>query len=53
MPIPPRYQCTACEDWGTVIAPEGQKGTVPCPGVDPRTPCTAPKPQSNTPSQSR
>jgi len=32
MPIPPRYQCTRCEDWGIVVAPSGQ-GTVQCPGV--------------------
>lgn len=42
MPIAPRYQCVRCEDWGIVVAPSGQKGTVPCPGVDDTTPCTAP-----------
>jgi hypothetical protein len=43
MPIPPRYQCTRCEDWGIVVAPDG-RGTIPCPGdeID-HTPCTAPK----------
>jgi hypothetical protein len=29
-PIPPRYRCGHCQDWGTVVAPDG-KGTVPCP----------------------
>jgi hypothetical protein len=42
MPIPPRYQCTRCEDWGIVVAPSG-RGTVQCPGTG-TTPCTAPKP---------
>jgi hypothetical protein len=41
MPIPPRYQCTRCEDWGTVVAPNG-RGTIACPGQDGK-PCTAPK----------
>ncbi|WP_327069275.1 hypothetical protein [Kitasatospora sp. NBC_01302] len=26
----PRYDCPTCQDWGTVIAPDG-KGTQPCP----------------------
>ena len=52
MPIPPRYQCTRCEDWGIVVAPSGQ-GTVQCPGVNAQTPCTAPKPGTPAPSQNR
>jgi hypothetical protein len=52
MPIPPRYQCTRCEDWGTVVASNG-KGTVPCPGIDPRTPCTAPKTSNTASTQHR
>jgi hypothetical protein len=44
MPITPHCHCQTCQDWGTVVAPDG-RGTVPCPG-DQLTgaPCTAPKP---------
>lgn len=26
----PKYRCRRCEDWGTVVAPDG-RGTLPCP----------------------
>ncbi len=25
-----KYRCPRCEDWGTLVAPDG-RGTVPCP----------------------
>ncbi|MDH6125947.1 hypothetical protein [Kitasatospora sp. GP82] len=30
----PRYDCGTCQDWRTVVAPDG-KGTVPCPTCRP------------------
>lgn len=30
----PRYDCDTCQDWGTVVTPDG-KGTAPCPSQCP------------------
>lgn len=48
MPIPPRFNCQTCQDWGSVVAPTG-RGTIPCPGDQiTGAPCTAPKPRTTT-----
>lgn len=28
-PPHPKYRCARCEDWGTLVAPDG-RGTAPC-----------------------
>jgi hypothetical protein len=45
-PLPPRYECDTCQDWGTVIAPSG-KGTLPCPHCNPK----AKTPQLSSPKR--
>lgn len=36
-----KFQCRTCEDWGTILAPDG-RGTLPCPEPIHRTPPAPP-----------
>lgn len=37
----PKFTCATCEDWGSVVAPDGH-GTLPCPEPIHRTATTTP-----------